>query len=137
MCIVEQYIQKVSKGFESMLELDCIRDGSKLIIEFNPMEIGMVIDNLISNSKKARATKFSINITGMSGSKGVLLEITDNGSGITEDYQRIFERGFTRTNGSGIGLFFCKKILDKIGADINVADSQPTHGARFIIRIVQ
>ena len=92
---VEQYIQKVSKGFESMLELDCIRDGSKLIIEFNPMEIGMVIDNLISNSKKARATKFSINITGMSGSKGVLLEITDNGSGITEDYQRIFERGFT------------------------------------------
>ncbi|MBE6404896.1 MAG: ATP-binding protein [Lentisphaerae bacterium] len=134
---VEQYIQKVSKGFESMLELDCIRDGSKLIIEFNPMEIGMVIDNLISNSKKARATKFSINITGMSGSKGVLLEITDNGSGITEDYQRIFERGFTRTNGSGIGLFFCKKILDKIGADINVADSQPTHGARFIIRIVQ
>ena len=134
---VEQYIQKVSKGFESMLELDCISDGSKFVIEFNPMEIGMVIDNLISNSKKARATKFSINIASFPDSNGVQLEITDNGRGITEDYQRIFERGFTRTNGSGIGLFFCRKILDKIGAEIKVSDLQPVHGACFTIRIVR
>ena len=134
---VEQYIQKVSKGFESMLELDCISDGSKFVIEFNPMEIGMVIDNLISNSKKARATKFSINIASFPDSNSVQLEITDNGRGITEDYQRIFERGFTRTNGSGIGLFFCKKILDKIGAEIKVSDLQPVHGACFTIRIVR
>ena len=88
-------------------------------------------------STKARATKFSINIASFPDSNGVQLEITDNGRGITEDYQRIFERGFTRTNGSGIGLFFCRKILDKIGAEIKVSDLQPVHGACFTIRIVR
>lgn len=131
----EQYIQKVAKGFESMLELDCSNSGASFVTEFNPIEMGMVIDNLVSNSKKARATKFYIKIITMLDPNGIQIEIIDNGDGIKEDHKRIFERGFTRTNGSGIGLFFCKRILEKIGAEIVVSDHQPVHGASFTIRI--
>lgn len=133
----EQYIQKVAKGFESMIELDCSNNGTSFVTEFNPIEMGMVVDNLVSNSKKARATKFYVKIVSISNKNGIQIEIIDNGDGIKEDYKRIFERGFTRTNGSGIGLFFCKRILKKIGAEIAVSDRQPAHGASFTIRILQ
>lgn len=55
------------------------------------------------------------------------LEISDNGVGILpEDLPRIFEKGFTGKNGrnisnsTGIGLYVCKKILDKLGHKISV-----------------
>ena len=50
------------------------------------------------------------------------LIIEDNGMGIKEeDLPRIFEKGFTGFNGryekksSGLGLYLCKKTLDKLG----------------------
>ena len=51
--------------------------------------------------------------------------IEDNGIGIqAEDLPRVFEKGFTGYNGradkksTGIGLYLCKKIMDKMGHKI-------------------
>ena len=53
------------------------------------------------------------------------LVIEDNGIGIqAEDLPRVFEKGFTGYNGradkksTGIGLYLCKKIMDKMGHKI-------------------
>lgn len=56
----------------------------------------------------------------------VILEIKDNGIGMKENEQkRVFEKGFTGTNGriegkrsTGIGLYLCKKLCDKLGMGI-------------------
>ena len=56
------------------------------------------------------------------------LIIEDNGIGIKEeDLPRIFEKGFTGFNGryekksSGLGLYLCKKTLDKLGHHIEIS----------------
>ena len=58
------------------------------------------------------------------------LVIEDNGIGIKEeDLPRIFEKGFTGFNGryekksSGLGLYLCKKTLDKLGHRIEISST--------------
>ena len=67
------------------------------------------------------------------------LVIEDNGMGIKEeDLPRIFEKGFTGFNGryekksSGIGLYLCKKTLDKLGHHIEIS-SKVGEGTRIEI----
>lgn len=58
----------------------------------------------------------------------MILYIEDNGIGIKkEELPRVFEKGFTGTNGrisnkksTGIGLYLCKKLCDKLGLKIEV-----------------
>ena len=130
---VEQYLEKVAQGFESMIDIKCNNSAGIFIATFNPMEIGMVRDNLISNSKKARASIITTDIS--QSEQGLQLLIVDNGRGIQDSPERLFEKGFTRTSGSGIGLYFCKKLLAKINAEIELTSPQPKHGASFTIRI--
>ena len=67
------------------------------------------------------------------------LVIEDNGMGIKEeDLPRIFEKGFTGFNGryekksSGLGLYLCKKTLDKLGHHIEIS-SKVGEGTRVEI----
>ena len=67
------------------------------------------------------------------------LVIEDNGIGIKEeDLPRIFEKGFTGFNGryekksSGLGLYLCKKTLDKLGHHIKIS-SKVGEGTRIEI----
>ena len=67
------------------------------------------------------------------------LVIEDNGIGIKEeDLPRIFEKGFTGFNGryekksSGLGLYLCKKTLDKLGHRIEIS-SKVGEGTRIEI----
>ena len=67
------------------------------------------------------------------------LVIEDNGMGIKEeDLPRIFEKGFTGFNGryekksSGLGLYLCKKTLDKLGHHIEIS-SKVGKGTRIEI----
>ena len=67
------------------------------------------------------------------------LIVEDNGMGIKEeDLPRIFEKGFTGFNGryekksSGLGLYLCKKTLDKLGHHIEIS-SKVGEGTRVEI----
>ena len=71
------------------------------------------------------------------------LIIEDNGMGIKEeDLPRIFEKGFTGFNGryekksSGLGLYLCKKTLDKLGHHIEIS-SKVGEGTRVEITFPQ
>lgn len=126
----EQYIQKVAPAYESLISLHGKLDVH-FKCSFNPLEMGIVFDNLISNSKKAHASNLTIESREDRG--GYMLLVTDDGDGLTGDIDRLFENGYTRTNGSGIGLYFCKKLLEKINADIVVSQIQPEKGASFTL----
>ena len=71
----------------------------------------------------------------------VLLVIRDSGIGIAaEDLPRIFEKGYTGLNGrtgeksTGIGLYLCKRILDKLGTRIWV-ESKPGNGTKVYLEL--
>lgn len=69
--------------------------------------------------------------------------IEDTGIGIEEsDLPRIFERGFTGYNGrmgnksTGIGLYLCRQIMDRLGLDIRV-ESRRNEGTKVFLGIAQ
>ncbi len=56
----------------------------------------------------------------------MVLSIRDNGIGIpSKDLNRVFDKGFTGENGrmfaksTGIGLYLCKKLCEKMGLNIS------------------
>lgn len=63
--------------------------------------------------------------------RAVRLSIRDNGIGIRpEDQKRIFDKGFTGGNGrrtaksTGMGLYYAKKMANKLGIGIHVRSQQ-------------
>lgn len=97
--------------------------------------LGFAFEQLLSNSIKYTKSGGEISIN-ISESK---LIIEDNGIGIyEEDLPRIFEQSFTGLNGryekksSGLGLYLCKKTLDKLQHKIEIT-SKVNKGTKVII----
>lgn len=101
-------------------------------IKFNPIDMIIVLDNLISNSSKHGAGV--VKLTWEETSDSVKLIFQDNGKGIKEDIvDNIFDFGFTTSRrGSGIGLYHVKEIIDKLNGKIEV-NTQLDKGVQFII----
>ena len=95
------------------------------------------IEQLLSNALKyTNEGKISISIVNQ---ERKLLVIEDAGIGIaSEDLPRVFEKGFTGYNGrldkkaTGIGLYLCKKVLDKLSHSIYIT-SEVNIGTRVEI----
>ena len=88
-----------------------------------------ILQQIIDNSIKYRCDK--IHIHGETNAGGVSLFVHDNGIGIAEqDLRRVFEKGFTGENGrqfarsTGLGLYLCKKLCDKLSLAISVKSRQ-------------
>ncbi len=93
----------------------------KLVCNFDVSRISLIIDNILSNSKKAKATEIEITI--LNNGKDVKLLFKDNGVGLSKsisDPDSIFERGFSSTFGFGLGLYHTKVILEGMRGTIKV-----------------
>lgn len=102
-------------------------------LKFRPFEFTVALDNLFTNSRKAKSTK--IDLVWSRDSKDLILSFKDNGIGIpTEVSNKIFDFGFSQTNGSGIGLYTVKKILNKYNCSIEV-NTKTQLGVEFIIKM--
>ena len=94
--------------------------------------LNQIIQNSIKYSKKDDK---KIEIYSEEKKDSVTLWIKDNGIGIKEkDISRVFEKGFTGENGrligkksTGIGLYLCKKLCDKLDLGIKL-DSREGEG---------
>lgn len=90
-----------------------------------------MLSQLIQNAVKYRGDEPVIAFAAEQTTDTVLLSITDNGVGISaNELPRIFEKGFTGTNGrqekhsTGMGLYLCKKLCDRLGMGISAASAE-------------
>ena len=92
-----------------------------------------IINQIIQNAiKYAKENEKKIEIWAKQKNDKVILYIKDNGIGIKKgEITRIFEKGFTGENGriigqksTGIGLYLCKKLCDKLGMGIELNSVQ-------------
>jgi CheY-like chemotaxis protein/nitrogen-specific signal transduction histidine kinase/PAS domain-containing protein len=71
--------------------------------------------------------------------KALTIRISDNGKGIPdsklESLFEAYQRGDTNAEGTGLGLFVCKEILDLMGGGIHYEPSEQG-GAEFVIDLV-
>ena len=110
-----------------------------------PVQIQQVLMNLILNARDAMLPRGGIlNIKATESSDAVYVEVADTGCGIEPgDMKKIFESFFTtktdrssafQHSGSGLGLAFCKKIIDAHGGCISV-ESKPAEGSTFTVTL--
>lgn len=102
--------------------------------------LSFIINQVLINAVKYKSSETgSINISSEKIKNGVSLIIEDNGIGIKEsEIGRIFNKGFTGTNGrniaksTGIGLYLCKKLCNKLALEIK-AESKENEYTKIII----
>jgi signal transduction histidine kinase len=138
---IKQYIKNVyKKDYVRVINKELIKDVNveikkdiSFIVTFVPLEINIILDNLLDNSFKASATKVNISLS--LNKDELIIDYLDNGTGIPEKVKNnIFDFGISTTSGSGIGLYHIKKILnDHHSGDINFVDAQ--FGANFKLKI--
>lgn len=132
---LEQYIEKICKVYKSKISIDTTRLAKDFKIQFKPIEISIIIDNLIDNSIKANASSMAVTISKPQANVlSVILK--DNGVGISSDVERssIFSKGVTTTSGSGLGLYNVRQLLQNINGTIELIETS-FNGTTFEIRI--
>jgi signal transduction histidine kinase len=112
--------------------------GTIPTIQCNPSQINQVILNIVSNAAQAMDAHGQIVISTRSDGDGVVLEIADNGKGMSEDVRaQIFQPFFTTKDvgeGTGLGLAICDKIIRSHEGTISV-QSMVGEGTTFAIRL--
>jgi len=134
-CDLELTIKKLF-GTDALVEVSI--EKNILDIYGNYSELFRVLLNLCVNAKESTSGNSKINISAVNfdstNSKiphklniknWILIKITDNGHGISEEnIQRIFDNGFSTKNGkktSGLGLAIVKQIVDEHEGIIEVS----------------
>lgn len=130
------YIRQVAPMFsDSGIKINVKTTAKGLQRRFKPIEISILVDNLISNAGKAGASEIYFEID-QPGPRELRIRVTDDGPGFAEDLidlGRVFEKGFTTSSGSGLGLYHVAQIMDDLGGSIAAVRTE--NGAEFIIRI--
>ncbi|MCX7908291.1 MAG: HAMP domain-containing histidine kinase [Ignavibacteria bacterium] len=107
--------------------------------DVNPILFSWSIENLLKNSFEAIENKEGkIEIKILESKKRVQILLTDNGKGMTSRQKRYaFQPGYTtKTRGWGIGLTFCKRIIeDYHNSKIFIKETSPGKGTTFVIEL--
>lgn len=136
-CSLDEIIRRGLRSYARLFILSGVSleyEGTDAQVMTDEKWLGFVLEQLLSNAVKyTPAGKVVLGVQGES------LIIRDTGVGIEEgDLPRVFEKGFTGYNGrqersaTGLGLYLCKRVLDKLSHSIAIA-SQPGEGTTVTI----
>ncbi len=137
--IVKQSVKKFAPMFISKHLSINLKDLNVKILT-DEKWLSFVIEQLLSNAVKYTSSG-GITIRTCTENEQLCIIIEDTGIGIrSEDLPRLFEKGFTGYNGrmdkkaSGLGLYLCRSICDKLGHKISI-ESQENKGTKVTIRV--
>ncbi|MGM9978824.1 MAG: ATP-binding protein [Clostridium sp.] len=125
--IINLVILKNKRSFISKKIKLNIHDVNKEVYSDSKWMIFILNQIIINSIKYSKKDKAEIEIFSEEYKDNIILYIKDNGIGIESDnLPRVFEKGFTGENGrkinksTGIGLYLCKKLCDKLGQNIEI-----------------
>ncbi len=135
---IREYIEDLNISRPNLnFTIDGIFDKYYLI---NPIEIDIILDNLVSNSIKAKANKIIIAFEKVNDK--MQINYYDDGLGMSEklahNSNSIFELGVRDSSerGSGIGMFDVKKRIDNLKGNIKfLGNNLKLKGAAFQITL--
>ena len=113
-----------------------------IAVNFLEKNLRSLLYNLLSNALKYRdaARPPQVCLRAVPEGSQVRLTVQDNGLGISQAGQRklfgLFERLHSHVEGSGIGLFMVKKMVENAGGRISV-ESEPGVGSTFTVLLPQ
>ena len=104
----------------------------------DPHQIRQVLINLISNAIHATSEQGHISIQVEATAAGISIAVSDTGTGIPKEHlEKIFEPFFSTKapgEGTGLGLFVTREIVEKLGGTVAVM-SRVGQGSQFTVLI--
>jgi len=126
-------------GSEKQVKIDFEAPEDPVMISIDPGQIEDAVLNLIINAIEAVDVDGQVTIrlsTPQDDAEEIAIEVSDNGTGISEpDLSKVFDPFFTtRQSGTGLGLPSVRRIARLHGGGVDV-ESSPGQGSVFTIRL--
>ncbi|MET4105981.1 PAS domain-containing protein [Hymenobacter sp. UYP22] len=110
------------------------------VVYFSAKDLRSIVYNLLSNALKYHNPQRQpvVQLRAYCSDTQIFLEVEDNGLGLSEQQQAklftLFHRLHNHVEGSGVGLFMIKRIVENAGGSITVR-SQPELGSTFLVAL--
>jgi signal transduction histidine kinase len=128
--------QSLAPQFEAQ-QIDCkVQVAAGLSLTADREMLRRAVLNLVLNAVDALPEGGELTLTGVATSRGVEIEVADNGPGLSDEVRRrAFEPFFTtKSNGTGLGLAIVYRVAEVHGGDVSAANC-PEGGAAFTLRL--
>lgn len=133
---ISQYVSMSKyRGIKIQLNSDI---NEKYMCIFDVSSVGIILDNIVSNAKKAGATVLVIQF--IKEKNNIIISFKDNGKGLdsmVKDSDTLFDLGVTTTKeqgGNGIGLNHIKLLVEDMNGFVTI-NQQCKKGFELIVRI--
>lgn len=107
-----------------------------ILVQVDAQWFGEVLTNLLRNAAEACQGKGHVEVSIARTPQGLVLEVGDDGPGVPASRREEIWKPFrsSKEYGTGIGLAFCRKVVESHGGTIRLVD-HPGAGARFRIEL--
>lgn len=127
---INEYIVNVYSTINEKPKIQIAPCNKQYNVKFIPLEIIILIENLLRNSLSAHADK--VNISWDIQDRPTMI-YRDNGDGISDEVlNQIFEYRFSTTGGGGLGMCHIRDILQKMNGKVEV-NNKLAKGVEFKI----
>lgn len=140
--IIGEQTASLSLKYGSDIEIETVLPEDEVFIFADRFHFSNVIQNILDNAVKYcnRKPHITVNVTKTNGN--VSIKIADNGIGIPdsekklifEKYYRVHTGDTHNVRGFGIGLYYCRLIIERVGGTITVSDAMGG-GSVFTINV--
>jgi signal transduction histidine kinase len=136
--LLKDCIHDFRKRFPDRVLEDSIEEDADL--KGDPLLLQMLINNLVENAIKYSPKEGKIKATLSKTANTIRLQVSDEGPGIPDiEKSRVFSKFYRignestrKAQGTGLGLYLCRKIARDHNGDITVTNNVPT-GSNFAV----
>ncbi len=137
----DMYNEYLPQATAKKLQFDLDVAGKLPSITTSELYLQEILQNLITNAIKYTPSG-TVDLQAKLNGQTIAISVKDSGIGIGKtDQKHIFEKFYraedyrTReTNGTGLGLYVCRKLAEKLGFELSF-NSRLNHGSTFVLTI--
>lgn len=137
---LDETVERVRPAFEQMgarLEVELETRGPVLQVVGEPTRLERVLGNLLDNALRYAPARSTVVLRVRQLADHALVEIEDEGPGVSPRVEPMLFQRFARdpgSGGTGLGLYFCRVTVERWGGRIGYSSREP-RGARFWLHL--
>jgi PAS domain S-box-containing protein len=125
--MIETIYQDLAHQVEDNFVFQLTIEGDPMVVT-DRLRLSAMLKNVIANGmkyRKKRQEPSHLHILVKHTPDKLIIDVTDNGEGISVENQgkvfNMFYRASTSSSGTGLGLYICREMASKLGGEINLS----------------